>query len=75
MTNEVGLQHCGRRRTDRIMRLPYSYSPSVQPYSGGEASQAIGRVAREPRGGEIPVELSQTAIRTCLFLFFIFLSY
>ena len=36
------------------MRLPYSYSPSVQPYSGGEASQAIGRVAREPREGEIP---------------------
>ena len=52
------------------MRLPYSYSPSVQPYSGGEASQAIGRVAREPREGEIPVELSQAAIRLAYFRFY-----
>ena len=71
MANEVGWQHCGRRRTDRIMRLPYSYSPSVQPYSGGEASQAIGRVAREPREGEIPVELSQAAVRSAYYLFWI----
>ena len=55
---KAGVAACGRRRTDRTMRLPYSYSPSVQPYSGGEASQAIGRVAREPREGEIPVELT-----------------
>ena len=48
----------------------YSYSPSVQPYSGGEASQAIGRVAREPREGEIPVELSQAAIRLAYFRFY-----
>ena len=69
MANEVGWQYCGRRRTDRIMRLPYSYSPSVQPHSGGEASQAIGRVAREPREGEIPVELSHTAVRLAYFRF------
>ena len=51
------------------MRLPYSYSPSVQPYSGGEASQAIGRVAREPREGEIPVELTPSSHPFSLFLF------
>ena len=52
---KVSVAACGRGRTDRTMRLP----PSVQPYSGGEASQAIGKVAREPREGEIPVELRQ----------------
>ena len=47
--------------------LPCSHSPGVQPYSGGEASQAMSRAAREPCGGGIPVELiGHSAVRSAV---------
>jgi hypothetical protein len=56
----------GPRCTDEAI-LPCSHSPGVQPYSGGEASQAMSRAAREPRGGGIPVELiGHSAVRSAV---------
>ena len=54
------------------MVRPYRHSPSVQPFSGGEASQAMNGASADRRRGEIPVELRQQPSVLCLFSFSLF---